>query len=272
MRRIRLCADDYGLSPGVNAAICDLIAKGRLSATSAMVVAPALDTEASRNLLASADGRGAQIGLHLTFTAPFSPLTPMFKPLRSKAFLPVATTLGAALANRFEAASLVAETEAQFTAFEQAFGRPPDFVDGHQHVHLFPQFREAVLAVVKARAPRAWIRQCGRAAGAPHPDAKGLLIGRLSRRFRALAAAAGVATNPAFAGTYRFGPKADFAVAFPRFLKGLPDGGLVMCHPGFVDETLRRLDPLTALREREYAYLAGPQFPADLAAAAVRLL
>ena len=39
-RRIWLCADDYGISPGVNAAIRDLVARGRLNATSVMVVAP----------------------------------------------------------------------------------------------------------------------------------------------------------------------------------------------------------------------------------------
>ena len=27
-----------------------------------------------------------------------------------------------------------------------------------------------------------------------------------------------------------------------------------MCHPGLVDAELERLDPLTTLREREYAY------------------
>ena len=80
------------------------------------------------------------------------------------------------------------------------------------------------------------------------------------------AAAAGIATNPAFAGTYAFTPEADIAALFPRFLEGLPDGGLVMCHPGFVDSELRRLDPLTDLREREYAYFAGAAFPAALAA------
>ena len=36
----RLCADDYGISPGVNEAIRDLIARGRINATSVMVVAP----------------------------------------------------------------------------------------------------------------------------------------------------------------------------------------------------------------------------------------
>jgi hypothetical protein len=39
-----------------------------------------------------------------------------------------------------------------------------------------------------------------------------------------------------------------------------------MCHPGFVDAELERLDPLTTLREKEFAFLAGDGFPALLAA------
>ena len=39
-----------------------------------------------------------------------------------------------------------------------------------------------------------------------------------------------------------------------------------MCHPGFVDETLVALDPLTHQREREHAFLAGDAFPELLAA------
>jgi predicted glycoside hydrolase/deacetylase ChbG (UPF0249 family) len=45
----------------------------------------------------------------------------------------------------------------------------------------------------------------------------------------------------------------------------MPDGGLVMCHPGFVDETLINLDPLTTQRETEHAFLAGAQLPPLLA-------
>ena len=41
-RRIWLCADDYGISPGVNRAIRDLIENSRLNATSVMVVGPAI--------------------------------------------------------------------------------------------------------------------------------------------------------------------------------------------------------------------------------------
>ncbi|HVT56350.1 MAG TPA: ChbG/HpnK family deacetylase, partial [Xanthobacteraceae bacterium] len=36
MRRIVLCADDYALSPGVSAGIRELLAAGRLNATSVM--------------------------------------------------------------------------------------------------------------------------------------------------------------------------------------------------------------------------------------------
>ena len=51
----------------------------------------------------------------------------------------------------------------------------------------------------------------------------------------------------------------------------MPERGLVMCHPGFVDETLIALDPLTDQREREHAYLASDEFPRLLAANHVTL-
>ena len=44
-----------------------------------------------------------------------------------------------------------------------------------------------------------------------------------------------------------------------------------MCHPGFVDDTLVSLDPLTTAREREHAFLGGDDFPRLLAANKVTL-
>ena len=57
----------------------------------------------------------------------------------------------------------------------------------------------------------------------------------LSKGFRDSATRAGLKFNPAFAGAYNFSKKPDFAKLFERFLLRLPDGGLIMCHPGFVD-------------------------------------
>ncbi len=273
-RRIVLCADDYGISPAVNVAIRDLIVRGRLNATSVMVTAPAFNHfEAAALDVLNASARRAAIGLHFTLTAPFRPLSREFAPVRDGAFLSLGGTLTASLLGRFSADALAAEVRSQIAAFRSAFGRVPDFIDGHQHVHIFPQVGEVVLAVAKERAPDAWLRQCGRAAtlGTPWSNPKALLLDVLSRRFRQRAAALGVRTNPAFAGAYAFHDAADFAEMFPDFLDGLPDGGVVMCHPGFVDDELKRLDPLTTLREREYAFLGGDAFPAALASRGVTL-
>jgi predicted glycoside hydrolase/deacetylase ChbG (UPF0249 family) len=167
---------------------------------------------------------------------------------------------------RLNMTKLAAELRAQFEAFAAAFGRAPDFVDGHQHVHLFPQVRHAALEAVAWMAPQAWVRQCGsiQALSRRLGDPKGLLVDWLSREFRARAARHGIDTNPAFAGTYTYRLDTDFPRIFPQFLERMPRGGLVMCHPGHVDDELMRLDPLTLLREKEYAYFAGDAFPADL--------
>ena len=273
-RRIWLCADDFGISNSVNVAIRDLVVRGRLNATSVLVVAPSFHRGEARALdaLNSVKPRVA-IGLHLALTAPFRPLSTDFAPLRDGAFLPLVATASRAVMRRFARDALVREISNQMQAFAAAFGRPPDFVDGHQHVHLLPQIGDALLHVVKETAPHAWVRQCGRALpfAARLADRKALILDAFSHRFRRAAAALGVRTNPAFAGAYEFDDGADFAALFPRFLDALPDGGVVMCHPGFVDAELRRLDPLTTLREKEYAFLAGDAFPALLAAQSVAL-
>ena len=265
-RRVWLVADDYGISPAVSAAIRDLIARERLSATSVMTTTPSFSREEAAALLDVAGSRAA-IGLHVTLTGPFAPLTPDFKPLRNCAFPPLAAMAGRALARLQHPDLLEAEISRQFEAFRTAFGRMPDYVDGHQHIHVFPQIGEALLRVMKAAAPQAWVRQCGRASQAPKSpaDPKGFILDALSARFRRLAEQQGLRTNPAFAGTYSFKPGAVFEKLFPHFLDGLPDGGLIMCHPGKVDAELVRLDPVTTLRECEYAYFLSQDFPRVLA-------
>ncbi|MEA2894250.1 MAG: hypothetical protein QOI05_5043 [Bradyrhizobium sp.] len=273
-RQLWLCADDYGLSPGVNRAIRDLIERGRLNATSVMVVAPAIGREEVSALgEAAAKSPRCAIGLHATLTAPFHPLTMHFKPLDGGLFLPFPKLLRASLLRRLDPEIIRAELGAQLTAFKELFGRTPDFVDGHQHVQLFPQIRDAFLAAVKEAAPKAWVRQGGRhqslaqRVGSP----KALLLDILSARFRRGAARAEVAFNPAFAGAYDFAKAPDFGELMRQFIEGLPEGGLIMCHPGFVDDTLVRLDPLTDQREREYEFLAGDGFARLLAANNVTL-
>jgi len=273
-RRIWLCADDYGISPGVNRAIRDLIARGRLNATSVMMVGPAIGRDEADALgKVAAESACCAIGLHVTLTAPFRPLTMYFRPLDGGLFLPFPKLLRAGLTRRLDSEMIRAEVMAQLASFRDMFGRAPDFVDGHQHAQLYPQVRNGFLAAVKEAAPSAWVRQGGRdiplmpRLAAP----KALLLDILSLQFRRRAARDGIAFNPGFAGAYDFTKASDFGALMGGFLDGLPENGVVMCHPGFVDDVLVELDPLTVQREHEHAYLAGEAFPLLLAANKVTL-
>jgi predicted glycoside hydrolase/deacetylase ChbG (UPF0249 family) len=273
-RRIWLCADDYGLSPGVNRAIRDLIERGRLNATSVMVVGPAIGRdEISALQVAAANSPRCSIGLHVTLTAPFRPLTMHFQPIDGGMFLPFPKLLRAGLLRRLDPEIIHAELTVQLAAFAEMFGRAPDFVDGHQHAQLFPGVRDAFLTAVKQAAPNAWVRQGGRnqplarRLGTP----KALVLDVLSAQFRRRASRAEIAFNPGFAGAYDFSQRPDFGALMRQFLDGLPEDGVIMCHPGFVDETLVSLDPLTTHREHEHAFLGGEHFPRLLAANKVTL-
>ncbi len=270
MRRIVLCADDYTLSPGVSRAIRDLVSRGRLNAVSVMTVIPGFEQECA-SLLSTPCPIPLAIGLHATLTGPFKPL----------AALPIATPDGKfpSLSKllpplgyfRIDRKAVKAEIKAQIAAFRKALGRDPDFVDGHQHVQLMPGLRSPFLKAVLETAPKAWVRQCGAASGASTRGNKARIIKFLSCGFRRRAARLGIAFNPAFSGAYEFSTAEDFGALFSRFLDGMPDRGVVMCHPGFVDAELVVRDPLTHRREEEFAFLAGEDFPAVLARAGASL-
>jgi predicted glycoside hydrolase/deacetylase ChbG (UPF0249 family) len=196
-----------------------------------------------------------------------------FRPIDGGMFLPFPALLRAGLMRRVDPELIHTELMVQLSTFGELFGRAPDFVDGHQHAQLFPGVRDAFLAAVNEAAPNAWVRQGGRnqpltrRLGTP----KALVLDVLSAQFRRRAARANIAFNPGFAGAYDFSGQPDFGALMQQFLDGLPDSGVIMCHPGVVDDILVSLDPLTVQREREYAFLGGEHFPPLLAANKVTL-
>ena len=162
-RPIWLCADDYGISPAVSKAIRSLVVQGRLNATSVMVAAPSFDrSEAGSLKMLNAGARRVAIGLHVTLTGRFKPMSLGYRPTRDGTFVSLAEMMVRGqlrLLDRKQARNR--DRRRSSRAFVDQFGQPPDFVDGHQHAHLFPQVREALLDVVKEMAPQAWVRQCG---------------------------------------------------------------------------------------------------------------
>lgn len=277
LRALLLCADDFALSEGVSEGIIRLAEAGRLSAISCMSASP-LWPSLAPHLRAIA--RTCDVGLHLTLTdqTPAGSL-PHLAPggqLPSHRRLLALAASGQLGANGL-AEDILEEIDRQWRAFVDVWGRPPDFIDGHQHVHLLAGVRNVVCSRL-ASLPvheRPYLRLCWDpfteilrrqvAAG------KALLLAAMSRPLRRETARLGITTNDSFRGVHGFDATKPFAPLMRRFLGGAGQRPLVMCHPGFVDARLRALDPVTDQRRVEYDYLSSDGFLEDLAKAGLRL-
>ena len=267
---VALCADDYALSPGIDEAILALADAGRITALSCMTASKRWSQAAVA--LKPLFGR-VEIGLHLTLTQ-LSPLGAMPR-LAPDGHLPAMNRIYMqAMRRAIDTAEIEGELARQLAAFREATGREPDFLDGHHHVHQLRGVREAVARQWSGKA--GWVRNTAtpfssiRRRGVAMPRAAVLAaFGRAARRTWQRA---GMATNVDFAGVRSFAERESYQSLMRGFLKGATQGLLVMCHPGRPDEELAKIDHVLAPRAEEFAYLAGGDFPADLAAAGCVLI
>ncbi|GJD61768.1 ChbG/HpnK family deacetylase [Methylobacterium frigidaeris] len=270
-RPVVLCADDYGLSPGVSRGILSLARRERISAAGSMTNIPAFRDAGP----ALAELRGTVgLGLHLTLTtgAPLGPL-PRLAPIGR--LPPLGRLLRLALSGGLKPADVRPEIERQLDAFAAATGRLPDFVDGHQHVHVLPGVRGALLAALAGRGWRGWLRDPVDRLGAirARPEAgKAIVVAGLGLGFGPAARRAGFSINRGFSGFSDFADGEGFAEAFERSFRALGPAPVVMCHPGEIDDGLRSLDPVVASRPLELAYLGSARFADFLEREGLRLV
>lgn len=273
-RVLVLCADDFGLAADIDAGILALAAQGRLTAAGCMAAGPSFAADAGR-LVGLADR--IDIGLHFALTE-LPPLGPVASLGGDGGPHTLGQVLVRSLTGRIDYREIAAEIGRQVDRFREITGRDPDFVDGHQHVHVFPGVRAGLLAAFDAGvldARRTWVRTC-----ADRPAAivsrgievpKALFISALSSGFSAQARARGITVNDGFRGITAFEPAA-FPGLMAKFVTGPGRAPLAMCHPASPDLPAPASDPIAAARRAEYAHLASDAFAADLAAAGVRLV
>jgi predicted glycoside hydrolase/deacetylase ChbG (UPF0249 family) len=266
MDSLRICADDYGLAPGVDRAIRSLVAERRLDAVSVMALFDDLEREVAA---LTAVAGPCLIGLHFTLTD-HAPLGPMNKTSRAGGLPSLRRLLMLAYARRLDGAEIAVELRRQFGRLAAALGREPDFIDGHQHVQALPTVREAVLALARRHdVPVRMIEPPRDAAVVAFPARfKAAMLGRIGRP---LSAAAGdLAFNRGFLGVRSFREEEPYRALFRRWLAAAAPGSLIMCHPGLPDATLAARDPVTTPRAEEFAYLSGLDYLADRAEWAAR--
>lgn len=259
-RRLALCADDFGQTPQINLAVIELIRAGRLGATSVMSQGAAWP-EGARELKQCQ--HLADIGLHLNLTHAFD---------GQAATRPLPYWMLAAPLGLIDADSIRDSLRRQIDGFVAHLGRLPDYIDGHQHVHAFPRIRELVTAVIAEywqEGAKPWVRAPDRLADFGDEAFKGRVLGTITRGFAAHLAREGLRYPASFAGLYSLRPEADYPALMRHWLQDLPDGTLVMCHPGHRCDDPS--DPIRAAREEEYRYLASAAFEDDCRAAGVVL-
>jgi chitin disaccharide deacetylase len=271
---LTLCADDYGLAPGVGAAIRELIHAGCLTATSCMVGSPYWPAEAAllRPLADQAD-----IGLHITLSD-HKPMAEMPILAPTGHFPSAGRFFNLAVTRRLNKDEITIEIEHQLYAFIAEMGRLPDFLDGHHHVHQLPTVRKAVLDIWRRRLSEkgSWIRTCcepiaaltRRGIAVP----KAAILGKIGAPLKRSMIAGAVPHNASFLGVYSLGRERNFAPLFKRFLNDVRPRTLFMCHPGMVDDALRAADSLTDQRLQEYRFMASPEFKAVLEAKGLALV
>ncbi|MGA8171216.1 MAG: ChbG/HpnK family deacetylase, partial [Methylocystis sp.] len=231
---------------------------------------PALGRDLARG------GFDADIGLHFNLTLG-APLADMPKFARKGVFPPVSEVIRLAMRGKLPMDEIRAEIDRQLDRFEAVMLRPPDFVDGHQHVQALPGIRGVLLDALKQRRlqGKCWLRDSG---DGPHrillrgaQTRKALIVRGLASGFHRAARRAGFVVNDGFAGFSDFNPGHDYAKQFETYLRARGSRHLIMCHPGHVDEDLRAQDPVTVTREQELAFLLSPRFTEMLEQRGVKL-
>ena len=239
MKRIMINVDDLGLSNAVNEAVLGLAEMQRIHATSFMSSGHISDAE----VRALKDFK-IDIGLHLDFTG-------LVKEGNLKSILLRSYMHGWRVKNLRD---LICQ---QLDLFEDQIQSQPVFIDGHQHVHQFPQIRSVLLEQIQHRyGSEVGIRNT-------HPiqqDLKARIIFALGgKKLEEDLLKQNWLHNKGFGGIYNFDKKnINLNSLWQNWLHIATDQTIIMCHPAIPSNLWT--DEIKAMREKEWLWLTSIDF------------
>jgi predicted glycoside hydrolase/deacetylase ChbG (UPF0249 family) len=254
MPQLIVNADDYGLTPGINAAIQSLFEKRALTSATLMTAAPQTDAAIS---FAQQHPRFG-IGCHIVLldgdpVAPPSEVASLLRPGHTSFYPTLGEFLRALFAGRIRAKHIEREASAQLTRLAGS-GIQPTHVDTHKHTHMFPEVLTAVVRAAKSAGVRAirnpfepaWSVGVTKSAPRLRRTEVNVLRALYASRFAATVKQAGLATCD---GTIGIAATGSLDAATLRdILQAMPEGTWeLVCHPGHIDEALQRVE--TRLRD-----------------------
>lgn len=251
-RRIVVCADDAGWDESNDEAIFKLADAGSISAISVLVQGP------NASACAQFDVRErCSLGLHFSLT---------WSPTRGSHGL--SALIAKSLSRRISSSWVVGQLEDQLCIFEKLYSRPPDFVDGHQHVQILAGVREPMIQTLAARycpADRPAIRLPLEKHATNLKGRSLALLG--AKQLERELAMRNWPRNTNFAGTYNFTHRMDFRLRMKQWLSSISDGGLVMVHPGATT-----VSEHGEARAEEFQYLSSKAWRTDLTDEGISLI
>lgn len=254
MKIICYCADDYALNEQISTAILKLLESNIIQATSCMTQSPLWSTQAPllrqlrKHIVHSFD-----LGLHINFTHPFNHPSTFNYPLSKLMFK--------AWTRSLDATRIRQSLEQQWDLFIQEIGTPPDFIDGHQHIHQFPIIRDVLFQFLAEKNFKGWIRNLEHCIPASPYLLKTKLLEHLgAHKTKQLADQYQITSNPYFAGIYDFKTE-SYAQLNQQWLKGSEQALLIMCHPAVA--LPQEFDEIQEARIQEYKYFNSAQFLQD---------
>ncbi|SDQ86568.1 ChbG/HpnK family deacetylase [Pseudovibrio sp. Tun.PSC04-5.I4] len=255
---MRLVADDYAYTSEISKSILYLLENERIQGTSCMVVTQAWKKDVGALKALKERKPELQIGLHITMTGDW--LKPCGNALDWPVFPTMLQLLLKSHLGMLSTSKIEEEISSQIRLFVADFGQLPDFVDGHEHVHLFPQIRKACVSALHAACFTGWVRQCGGPLKGvlKRPfRVKSLFLNYLSWSFKRAADRNGISYNQDFAGIYDFSLESDFTNLLQTWRETATDDSVCMCHPGVAQSSSNTPDPIADSRERELRVLSG---------------
>lgn len=129
--RILVTADDFGLNPRTNRNILYLLDLGKINRVAVMVHGQMSEKEIEQLLRSR-----VKLDLHLDILHEFDDN----QKRRSGALGRITEFLWKVLTGKLATKKITADWENQIQLFQKIFGRSPDGLNSHEHVHLFPPF------------------------------------------------------------------------------------------------------------------------------------
>lgn len=240
-------ADDCNLTRGVTQAILECHERGVVSSTTWLTN---LETDSRAVDQVQKSGLGVGVHLNVTLGKPVSSLS-WVTSLVDEFGIFKKKTAYQSVPPRAE--DLVYEYQNQITLFEKHFGQAPTHLDTHHQLHDEPVFMQALAHV--ARQHRLPIRRSRLMAATDFAE-------RYS----------GMTTTQSLLGDL----SASEFWTLESFEKALADLSLgvteLMCHPGIIDDDLKKISSMIIAREKEYQLFSSPRLKNLLDQHKIRLI